>query len=90
MNDETKCPCCPNHCDADNLSCGRGREYFNKETTSHEPQTLNEKIIYDLKRCGHLLHHNKEVDTNKVLSVFNEEELQELHDLLSKFYNNVK
>lgn len=27
----TTCPCCPNHCEADALQCGKGRAYFGKE-----------------------------------------------------------
>lgn len=88
MNND-KCPCCPNHCDKDNLSCGRGREYFNNDI-SKEPKTLNEQIIIDLRKCGHLLHHNKDLDTNKILANFSKEELNKLHELLSKFHSNVK
>lgn len=81
MNNEN-CPCCPNHCSKDNLSCGRGREYFNNY--SKEPKTLNDQIIMDIRKVGHLLHHNKDLDTNKLLSTLSENELNKLHELLSK------
>ena len=28
---EDKCPFCANHCLKENLGCGRGRNYFNKQ-----------------------------------------------------------
>ena len=83
MNQEN-CPCCPNHCQKDNLGCGRGKEYFNNQGTNKEPKTLNEQVISDLRKCGHLLHHNRDLDTNEFLSCFSEDELNELHELLSK------
>lgn len=87
MNNET-CPCCPNHCLKSNLSCGRGREYFNNKNIEEEPKTLNEQVIMDLRNLGHLLHHNKDLDTNELFSDFSEKELNELHDLLSKLHKN--
>lgn len=88
MNTES-CPCCPNHCPKDNLGCGKGRAHFNNQNdNSLEPRTLNEQVIMDLKKSGHLLHHNRDLDTTKLLSNFSEEELNELHKLLSKFYCN--
>lgn len=81
---EEKCPICPNHCSKDNLGCSRGREHFGNLDHDSKPKTLQEKIIADLRKCGHLLHHNKELDTNELLSVFSEDELSQLHELLSK------
>lgn len=89
MNNET-CPCCPNHCPKDNFSCGRGREHFNSQNNSSEPKTIEEQVIMDLRKCGHLLHHNKELDTKELLSNFREEELKKLHELLSKIQSNVQ
>lgn len=88
MNEE-KCPCCHNHCNVNNLSCGRGIEHFYKSKEISEPKTLNEQIIIDLRKCGHLLHHNKDLNMNEVLSNFSLEELNDLHELLSKFYSNI-
>lgn len=86
---EEKCPCCPNHCDVNNLSCGRGIEHFNK-SIEDKPKSLDEQVIMDLRKCGHLLHHNKDLNTNEVLSIFSEEELNKLHELLFKLYSNIK
>ena len=83
MNQEN-CPCCPNHCSKDNLGCGRGKEYFENQDTNKEPKTLNEQVISDLRKCGHLLHHNRDLDAKEFLSCFSEEELNVLHELLSK------
>lgn len=88
MNSEY-CPCCPNHCTEDHLNCGRGKEYFNRQNDYNiEPKTFQEQVIMDLKKCGHLLHHNKNWNADELLSNFSEEELHELHDLLSKFCGN--
>lgn len=90
MNNET-CPCCLNHCQKDNLSCGRGREHFNSQNNNSEPKTIEEQVIMGLRKCGHLLHHNKELDTNELLSNFTEEEeLGKLHELISKIKSNVQ
>jgi hypothetical protein len=89
MNEE-KCPCCPNHCLKDNLGCGRGRDYFNNQNNSFEPNTLNEKIIMDLRKCGHLLHHNRDLNTETILANFSDDELNELHKLLSKIHRNLE
>ena len=83
MNQEN-CPCCPNHCAKDNLGCGRGREYFSSADTNNEPRSLNEQVISDLRKCGHLLHHNRDLDMNQLLSGLTDEELEKLHELLSK------
>lgn len=88
MNKE-KCPCSSNHCYIDNLNCMRGREHFNINNNSKEAGTLEEKVIMDLRKCGHLLHHNKELNTCEILSKFSREELNQLHELLLKFYNNI-
>ena len=31
MENTNKCPCCSNHCDRNNLQCGKGEAYFNGE-----------------------------------------------------------
>lgn len=83
MNEET-CPCCSNHCSKDRLSCGRGRAHFGSQSVNDEPKSINEQVIMDLRKCGHLLHHNKDLDVNELLSCFSEDELKQLHELLSK------
>lgn len=82
------CPCCHNHCSKDNLSCNRGRDYFNN-LDNPTPKTLNELVISDLKICGHMLHHNKNLDTNNILSNLKNDELTVLHELLTKIYSNI-
>lgn len=84
----SNCPCCPNHCSKDNLSCGRGKEYFSNSNKDLESETIEEKVLMDLRKCGHILHHNKELDSNSILSSFSKEELENLHQLLMKFHNN--
>ena len=88
MNQEN-CPCCKNHCPKDNLGCGRGRAYFSDQDTNNEPKSLNEQVVADLRKCGHLLHHNRDLDINELLSCFSEEELKELHKLLSKIKKQI-
>ncbi|MCM1052537.1 MAG: hypothetical protein NC483_00980 [Ruminococcus sp.] len=83
MNIEV-CPCCSNHCLKDNLSCGRGREYFSGQIANNEVKNINEQVIMDLRQCGHLLHHSKDLNANQLLADFSEEELIKLHELLSK------
>lgn len=78
-----KCPCCPNHCPKDNLGRGKGREHFSHSNDSIE-KTTSEKVIIELQRCGHLLHHNRNFNNDKLLSNFSEEELDKLYELLFK------
>ena len=86
---EEKCPQCPNHCSKDNLGCGRGRAYFDGLNNS-SPKTINEQIIMDLRKCGHILHHNKDLDVAMMLSSLKDEEKKELHKLLTKVHENIK
>lgn len=81
--EQEKCPCYPNHCPLDDLNCGKGREYFSRRDNNTE-KTTNEKVIMELLRCGHLLHHNRNANIDKLLSDFKEEELDKLYKLLSK------
>lgn len=83
MNQEN-CPCCPNHCPKDNLGCERGRAYFNEENKENEESSLEDKVIGDLRRCGHMLHHNRDLDTKELLSSLSDDELNKLHELLFK------
>lgn len=87
MNEENRCPMCPNHCEKDNLSCHRGEEYFSTTSERKEPSTIEEKVISDLRACGHMLHHNRDLDIKSVLGSLNAEELEILHKLLSKIGN---
>ena len=43
----------------------------------------------DLRKCGHMLHHNRDLNANNILNSFSEDELNKLHELLSKFYNSI-
>lgn len=83
MNKET-CPICHNHCPKDNLGCGRGIEYFSNQGDNTSSSSLDEQIIMDLRRCGHLLHHNRDLNTDELLSNITKEEKEKLHELLSK------
>lgn len=86
--EEEKCPCCPNHCEKDHLGCGCGKDYFSNSHSNSEPKTLIEQVITDLRKCGHTLHHHRELDSTQFLSALSEEELNKLHELLSKICNN--
>lgn len=97
MKEEKNCPCCPNHCDVDRLSCGRGREYF-KSSSSDEvnksnhhfekdesSMTEDKKVLLKLRKCGHYLHHSgNSIDLN----FLKEEEKQNLIVILSKCLEN--
>lgn len=81
---QENCPCCPNHCPKDNLGCERGRAYFNEGNKDSIDTSLEGQVIGDLRRCGHMLHHNRDLDTKELLSSLSEDELKSLHELLSK------
>ncbi len=84
MNNEN-CPCCSNNCPKDNLGCRRGIEHFNNQSVNNiEFKSIDEQVVVDLRRCGHLLHHNKDLDSKELLKEFTKEELNKLHELLSK------
>lgn len=89
MNEE-KCPCCPNHCEKDNLGCGRGRNYFNSSKKDVEINSIEEQVMQDLRTCGHILHHNKDIDVSALFKTLSPEELDKLHLMLMKIYDNVK
>ena len=97
MKEEKNCPWCPNHCDVDRLSCGRGREYFksssNEEVSKsnhhfekdESSMTEDEKVLLKLRKCGHYLHHSENpIDLN----FLEEEEKQNLVAILSKCLEN--
>lgn len=83
--DKEKCPCCSNHCHKDDLKCNRGREYFDMNKT--ESLTIQEKIINDLRKCGHLLHHNKDINSNDIFAKLSSDDIEKLHELLNKICN---
>lgn len=89
MNQDV-CPNCPNHCTKDSLRCGRGRSYFGLDEHNEfskevkEPSSLGEYVISDIRKCGHFLHHNRDFSVDSLLENLNEEELTQLHELLSK------
>ncbi len=64
-------------------------EHFGKQDVNSVPKTLNEQVIMDLRKCGHMLHHNRDLNANNILNSFSEDELNKLHELLSKFYNSI-
>lgn len=85
---EEKCPICPNHCLKNELKCGRGKRYFSGSSNEEKPKNINEAVILDLRKIGHFLHHEKNVNPNDVLSSFSSDELSKLHRLLSKINTN--
>lgn len=87
MNHE-KCPCCPNHCEVNNLDCDKGKEYYNHLNVS-KVSTVNDKIVNQLRKCGHFLHHRNLAEIN-FLSTLSNDELNDLHRLLSKVSDNIE
>lgn len=88
---ENICPCCDNHCPADNLRCRRGREHFGIKDEGaghheHRPMHPEEKIIVLLRKCGHYLHHNagRGGDTAPLLNALTADERNTLEVLLEK------
>ena len=86
---ETNCPCCPNHCPADALRCGRGRAHFaqngaepREEHAHHEgiahhghPMQEMDPALALLRQCGHFLHHmGPGSDPARLMSVLTAEE----------------
>lgn len=87
---QEKCPCCVNHCSKESLSCGRGRDYFYNQSNRPEATAIQEQVIMNLRKCGHSLYCNRDLEGEKILMDFSEEELNILHELLSKIENNMK
>lgn len=87
------CPNCPNHCSKDNLGCGRGRAYFSdlegESKNTNEVKSMSEQVIMDIRRIGHALHHNRDLDISSITSNLTDEELTRLHELLSKINSNM-
>ena len=96
---ETNCPCCPNHCPADALRCGRGRAHFaqndaepreehaHHEGVAHHGQPMQEMdpALALLRQCGHFLHHmGPGSDPARLMSVLTAEERATLQSLLQK------
>lgn len=84
---EENCPCCSNHCPKDNLSCGRGVAHFSNTNNESEINSIEEQVVADLRKCGHMLHHSHDVNPEELLSNLTDDELQKLHELLSKIEN---
>lgn len=62
MENTNKCPCCPHHCDKNNLQCGKGEAYFNGQATSASEHSHNhhERRNYDHHGEKHHGHHRPE------------------------------
>ncbi len=80
MNQE-KCPRCSNHCEQNNLGCGRGREHFNH--SKEESKSEAEEVMMYFRKCGHKLHHG-EIASDEFLSSLSFDEVHTLHQLLEK------
>lgn len=61
---------------------------WNKKTREEKPNSIEEAIILDLRKYGHMLHHNKDLNFNDLLKDFSKEELEQLHSLLAKICEN--
>lgn len=49
MENTNKCPCCSQHCDRNNLQCGKGEAYFSGEVRSESGHSHNH---HEKKCCG--------------------------------------
>lgn len=88
---ETNCPVCGNHCNKDDLKCGRGKNYFGLngedgrrggDRPHGAPFNKDEDpTVTLLRRCGHLLHHG---GVENILAPLSEEEKKTLGALLNK------
>lgn len=96
MENTPKCPCCSNHCEQNNLQCGKGESYFNGEaegSRSHGPEHGHHHGHHKhpefpsgslpdlLMQCGGKLFHGEGEDMFHVLTG---EEQDTLSALLGK------
>lgn len=82
---QTNCPCCGNHCPADQLRCRRGVAYFNGEGERRAPEMPSDEIILMLRKCGHFLHHGG-AEAPRAVKSLTQEERETLLALLGKCY----
>lgn len=92
-NNEKNCPMCGNHCDKEELQCGRGKRYFGEsgESAQHGKEGHAHGAPFDvaneepakllLRRCGHLLHHG---GAEHLLDALSAEEKETLCAILNK------
>ncbi len=59
MENMNKCPGCSQHCDRNNLQCGKGEAYFNGESLPSHEQGHGEGKHHGSKHHGHK-HHRPE------------------------------
>lgn len=101
MENTNKCPCCSNHCDRNNLQCGKGESYFNGENTQeyghkpshhkgkhhghHRREFLSGSLAELMSKCGHRLFHGGD---ETMFDVLTEDEKATLKSLLSKIASN--
>lgn len=103
-NEKENCPCCPRHCQSDDLHCGRGENYFNSDTSaqnhSHghghhdhmqnkfEPDSLPGQLMQCAHSIMHAVHHSPDFDEDKIFSSLSAAEKSELLSLLKKLNSN--
>lgn len=89
-NNQEFCPQCPNHCHKDELRCGRGKAFFGMEEghshTNNQPLT---GIAGQLKQCGHIMHHNPDINNERLCVNLSKEEQETLERLLNKILKNI-
>lgn len=102
MENTNKCPFCPNHCDRNNLQCGKGEDYFNGEAVPH-----SEGMRHGYHSGKHRGHRRPEYPTGSLadllakcghrlfhggdetmFTVLNQEESAELKKLLNKLLSS--
>ena len=92
-NNKEYCIGCPNHCHKDKLMCGKGRAYFNvAESEQHHRQYREQPsgIVALLRECGHILHHNHDINNDKLCANLTSQEQKNLEELLNKILSNVR
>lgn len=60
MENTNKCPCCPNHCDRNNLQCGKGEAYFSGEAVPHSEHGHSEGMRHGYHGGKHHGHRHPE------------------------------
>ncbi len=93
------CPQCHNHCPADALKCGRGRNYYEALRNGETPETAPERrrpadsenpLVRLLVACGRVAEHRSEkmqehgADEAQMFACLTEAERETLGSLLGK------
>lgn len=81
-----KCPCCPNHCPADTLECGKGRRYF-QQKGDEGGQSQEDILLHQFRACAHYFRYGmgEKAGQQRILSMLDRTGIitqKELQDML--------